>query len=424
MGRNMDNDHKIAAVAGSAAERGAAVSLGDCRREVRLFLKDELRPMEKTEAAASYNLEEEYRKTRANASPFIPLALLACFVVVALAATVATLQIRKNDSQISVSLDVFDDMNLKNLVDTVARAQDKYEQAVKNSSTLKGDLDARLKEAELKLSSDTFVVDSMSLGKKEAEERKKALRRKHDEDVMAIHAEYDAQISAAESEVAEYKAQLAEYDSAKVKSAQERDSALDSERRLQKLERQRLVDKYEKRVSSLESSLESANKSHLEDKKKAVREVADKYQREIDSLKAEIASLKDEIAALKEQVADLEGRNAALEKSLAESESRAASNESAADALMEAAGHQAVALGVSGGALRVLVSRAARPQITAEGSAASTSFTVDKKHFQITGTLSPKDGGHVFIPDPAEEGAQPPDLSKVATGTPIKITAK
>ena len=63
------------------------------------------------------------------------------------------------NNDISVSVAVFDDLNLKNLLNTVGAAQSNYENAVKKRATIEGDMSVKLKAAEETRTNDLFVIE-------------------------------------------------------------------------------------------------------------------------------------------------------------------------------------------------------------------------------------------------------------------------
>lgn len=408
---------------------------GSVHNEVQLFLRDELLPLAKQNARNVYDLEAEYAKTKKNNSPFIPLVLLACFLVVGFGALLAVAQIRSRDGRIAVSLDVFDDVNLKNLIDTVSRTQDMYEQAVKNLSALQGDLNTRINEAELKLSSDIAIVDSMRLSKREAARRKSGVKDIYNKTVADIHTEYDGQITAASKEVEEYKARLAEYDNAKVKSAQERDKALDSERKLQSLERQKLVDKYEARIKKLEESLDDVTKRGTKDKTDAVVSVVKKYTAEIDELnktiaerdatiaerEATIAEREATIAERDATIVDLQKKLKNLTNKLAASEAANAELSDSLDVVLKARGIAAVALRARNGKLYLHITREKAPAVT-DGTVAHINFTPEgaKKSISTDGTITREGKDFVFTPT-ADKNGNIADINAAPPGTAVSI---
>ncbi len=251
-------------------------------KEVMLFLGKELERIHQTSSEQTYNIEKEYAKTRKNHSPFSALMLIGCFLVVLAIAFIITKTISSKNEDISVSVAAFDDLNLKNLLNTVGAAQTNYENAVKKRATIEGDMSVKLKAADETRTNDLFVIESMTrLTKKKKAELEAEADKKYKEAVAAIHEEYDGQLVQADKEIQEYKSQLAEFDAAKVQAAQEKEKALDTERRVKELEQKKIKDLYELRISELNQKLADTQKRSSEDMRRAVGSVSEQYQAEI-----------------------------------------------------------------------------------------------------------------------------------------------
>lgn len=264
----MDNDNKI----------------GSRKQEVLLFLKDELAPISHKTSTGGYDLETEYAKTRENRSVFIPLVLIGCFVVVGLGAFITVHQIKNADREIAVDINVFDDLNRSSIADTFTRAQENYDDAVQKRNSLKGDYDADVAEVKAKYGSDMFVVDSMKLEKNAYKVRAQKIYDAYTASLKSVHTKYDAQLASADKQIADCKAKLDEFDKSKIQEMENADSAADSERKLQQLEKQNMEQEYQKRIAELRQSIDTMRSDNLKDKKNAVSEVANKYQAEIDRL--------------------------------------------------------------------------------------------------------------------------------------------
>ena len=251
-------------------------------KEVMLFLGKELERIHQTSSEQTYNIEKEYAKTRKNHSPFSALMLIGCFLVVLAIAFIITKTISSKNEDISVSVAAFDDLNLKNLLNTVGAAQTNYENAVKKRATIEGDMSVKLKAADETRTNDLFVIESMTrLTKKKKAELEAEADKKYKEAVAAIHEEYDGQLVQADKEIQEYKSQLAEFDAAKVQAAREKEKALDTERRVKELEQKKIKDQYELRISELNQKLADTQKRSSEDMRRAVGSVSEQYQAEI-----------------------------------------------------------------------------------------------------------------------------------------------
>jgi len=283
----MDNDNKVIVPENKEMQ---------IHQEVMLFLGDEVSTIHKTTGGQFYEIEKEYEKTKKHKSPFAIIVLAGCFIVIMGLAFVMHKVISTKNQEISVSLEEFNDLNLRTLLDTVSSAQTNYDNAIKNKAQIQADMESKLKTAEETLENDIFVIDSMNLKYKTVyNDRVAAAKNKYAESVKAIQDEFGEKLALAEKEVEAYKSQLAEFDTAKIESARQQEKALDSERKLRELETKKLTDKYEKRIAELEQNLRNQQIKSTAEIRAAVDKVSKQYQHEIDLLDP---TIRDEAARM------------------------------------------------------------------------------------------------------------------------------
>ena len=268
----MGNDNKI-----TEEEKSNQI-----HKEVMLFLGKELERIHQTSTEQNYNIEKEYAKSKKNHSPFSALMLTGCFLVVFAVAFIMTKTISAHNEEITVSVAEFDDLNLMNLLNTVGAAQTNYDNAVKKRATIEGDMSVKLKATEDEHTNDLFVIESMTrLTKRRRNELIAEADKKYKAALADVHNEYDAQLVQADKEIEEYKNQLAEFDATKIQAAQEKEKALDSERKVKELEQQKIKDQYEARIAELNRKLSENQKKNSDDMRNAVSSVSLQYQNEI-----------------------------------------------------------------------------------------------------------------------------------------------
>ena len=254
-------------------------------KEVLLFLNDELNRLQTVNNSDSYDLEKEYAKTKKNKSPFSTLLLAGSMLVVFLLAWGITAYINSKNQEITVNLAEFEGLNVKNLLDSVSKVQANYDTAMKNRTNIISDRDIALKNAKEKRDSELFLIESLSLDDKaEIQSRQAAVLEEYENTVAQIKQVYDPQILAADTELAEYKKQLDEYDTAKLEAARQQEQALDSERRVHRLEMDKLAKEYENRIAVLQDSYAKERKDNSEQIRRQVSEVSQTYLRQIDML--------------------------------------------------------------------------------------------------------------------------------------------
>ena len=308
----MDNDNKI------NEENLVLNDKNEIHQEVMLFLGEELENIHKSSKGQTYDIEEEYGKTKKHKSPFVTLILISCFVVVIGISFMIHKIVSVKNSEIQVNLQKFDDLNLKGLLDTVSSAQNNYDNAVKTKTTIEANMEAKLKSASESYENEIFVLESLKLSKSQYNERLEELKNQYNESVIEIHKEFDESIAQSEKQIQEYKKQLAEFDTAKIEAAREQEKALNSERQLRKLETEKLTKKYEDRIAEINNSMEEMRLKNNEEMRRTVMEVTNKYQAEIDTLDPQ---LNDENAnIIIQEVSMYEADNFAGKKLLAEVE--------------------------------------------------------------------------------------------------------
>ena len=267
----------------------------EIHKEVRMFLDEELEVLHKSRAdVQAYNIEKEFSETAKHKSPLAMILLGICFLVVLSTVVVMSLVIDQKDKGISVEMSVFDDLNLKNLLDTVSKIQDNYDTAVKSRSDLINDREVELRNAESKLNQDSYLIRSLKLSASEEKTRLAQAQDTYNESVKTINNKYDPKIKALETEIEGYEDQLKEYDASKIQAAQEQERLINSERRVQELERRKLAQQYEDRITELEQTIELLRSSSSEDVYRSVSTLSSKYQAEINGLDPKLHDIKAE----------------------------------------------------------------------------------------------------------------------------------
>ncbi|NLC92454.1 MAG: hypothetical protein GX677_03165 [Treponema sp.] len=272
----MDNDNKV---------NSTEVSVNQCHEEVLLFLQDEIKNLHKEDNVELYDLNTEYAKTKKNSSPLVFLILLGITLLVGGVSWGLSSWISKANENITVDWQDFNDLNLRNLLDTVSKAQTNYDSAVKNKVLITTEMETKIKQVTNQRDQDLFLIESLNLkNKKTKTERINAVNSSFNDQMKIIHDEYDLKLNEINTEIDEYKAQLAQFDSEKIESARAQEKALDSERQLQELERKKLVTEYETKLAALQKSLEDNQQNYYKELRESISQVKTEYQGEINSL--------------------------------------------------------------------------------------------------------------------------------------------
>ncbi|MBQ1591644.1 MAG: hypothetical protein II077_06360, partial [Treponema sp.] len=156
--------------------------------------------------------------------------------------------------------------------------------ATKRRSELNGNLEARLNAAKLAMDNDLEVLADSTLPDDVKKEKRAKIREDYNAEVLAAHTEFDAPLLAAETEVKQYEEQLKNFDSENVARAQKYEQQMDSERQIYELEKSRTTKNFQDKLDQAAKELQETRQKSIEDRRKATREIASRYEGELASL--------------------------------------------------------------------------------------------------------------------------------------------
>lgn len=266
------------------SDEDASTLAPDTESEVMLFLGDELEPLRRSKRVNVYDLETEYAKTRKNKLWSVWIMLALTFVVIVLTTVFTLGGLSASNAKIDVSFSSFKDLELQNLFNQLQRTQERFEEATKRRAELRAHLESRLAQAEAKRENDLNLLRNTRLSNEVVANRRRAIQTNYDDEIAAIHSEFDVDLATAETEIEQYEEQLKSYDSENIALAQKWEQQMDSERQVYQLERERLVENYESQLETARSNLEATRKKGFEDRIAATTEITKRYEGELGAL--------------------------------------------------------------------------------------------------------------------------------------------
>ncbi len=251
--------------------------------EVKLFLHDDLLPSE-AEKPELYNLEQEYAKTKSKKISFVLLVLLSCIAAVTLLTygLARYLQIR-NDSM-KVDITVFEDLNLRNLLNVVSQTQNALEQTATQKNQLEIEFSTRKAQAALDREAQLQLLESLKKDNSEKEREISIIQREYAETIALLNLEYEPQLALYESQMEDFTKQLSSYDSANVELAQQQEAAINSQRQIYELEKQSLIADYDQIIQNLTEELETTQANLLSTQRNTMETLNKQHSQEISTL--------------------------------------------------------------------------------------------------------------------------------------------
>ena len=254
-------------------------------KEVALFLGDDLH-IQNDENITTYNLADEYAKTRYHHKPFVWLLLLACFFVVGAGTITAIGILSHSNKQIAINIDSFDDLNLRALLSSAGRAQNMYDTAVKNKLAIEESYENELSQAAQKRDNEFFTLQTVAkvASSGTIQKRRDSIEKEYEDSVRQIQEKYSIQLQEIDAEIEKCRKQIKKYESPELTHAQEAESTLDSTKQLHDLEMRAQAERYEKKMKELRLQLLTQQARAAEEQRQAVEEVRTIYQAKIDLL--------------------------------------------------------------------------------------------------------------------------------------------
>ena len=146
----MDNDYKVIIQ----------------KPEVELFLQDDVYAFNR-EKPQVYDLEKEFEKVKAQKKHTILWPLIILFIISALLTFGITRYIAYQNRQISVNVDVFEDINLRKLLDMVSRLEEQVKQAKNSKARAENRMQTELETALAEKDAEIFTVQALPISAKE-----------------------------------------------------------------------------------------------------------------------------------------------------------------------------------------------------------------------------------------------------------------
>lgn len=253
------------------------------KAEVKLFLSNEMLPSE-NDKPILYDLEAEYAKSKKAKSFFTIWVLLACIVVVVLLTFAVTKYIEYKNNHLSVGIQVFEDLNLKNLLDVVSRTEESMQEVTKKKIQLEAEKQALVLQAEVKKQGDLELLDSLRLSSSERKKREQTINQEYEQEIQSISGKYDSQIDFCSLQIEELQVQLSSYDKKNVEMAQQQEAALNSQLQVFQLEKAEMEAQHQEKIADLQNQMATMQQQMVESRNASLNALTVQYESEIEKL--------------------------------------------------------------------------------------------------------------------------------------------
>jgi len=224
-------------------------------RSKMIFLKEIIDEFKKKQQ--QYDPAVEFAKTRKNRSVFVPMTVVVLLVVFAAVVVGVTAYIQRSSQSISVDIEDFADVNLRDILDGAKRLQNELDLIKRQRDQLISERDSRIGQAENARDRAIALVREADLNAAEQRNRITSAGRTADETIASITAEYAPRLSELETRIAELEIEIAAYDTRQLEQAKEQEEVLNNQRQVFDLEKQEQARQYEEQIERLVAGYES-----------------------------------------------------------------------------------------------------------------------------------------------------------------------
>jgi septal ring factor EnvC (AmiA/AmiB activator) len=274
---NMDNDKQI-----TKATPSSNFDLID--KETRLFFQEETMKLLKGDTPDFYDLETEFAKAKRNRSWFVILIVLGVVIATACGLFIVTGVINRRTRDVPESINAFDDLNLKDLLDMASRIEFSYQSTLTEKSALEGELSVELSKLEANAEAERATIHSLSLPRNEESSRVAQVNAKLSAEVEDLKAKHEESLRALNVKLEEYRTQLASFDKGRIEQAEEQRKTANAEYLRFEHEKEAIRAQYEETIANLLAGLSESQKVGLQAQMDSVDAVSSKYKAEISAL--------------------------------------------------------------------------------------------------------------------------------------------
>lgn len=246
------------------------------RDEILLFLGNETEKL-RAGGANSYDLVSEYRKTKANRQPIVPIVIVAITLVVLGISLLVTRAIDIQSRKVAVDIRSFEDLNLQDLLDMAKRNNDELDTVTRELTSLQSAQRAELNKIAAQRRTDLALADSMKLAPEESAKRVREIEAESAAAIRAVNQRFNPQIKAKSDEVTALQSKIAAYDAGSLERARKQQAELDNQRQVFEHEKQQLTNFYEKRIADLEAQLQAEKAENERRQRATIAELTARY---------------------------------------------------------------------------------------------------------------------------------------------------
>ena len=270
----MDNEREI------TPESQPATNLAEQSKLV--FLRETAR--EFSREPQQYDVAVEFAKTKQNRSWFVPLTIAGLIAVFTVAVIGVTWYIQNNSRDITIDVDDFVGVNLREVLDEAQRLQNEFETTSRELERVIEDRDDRINAIERDRNQEISLLANAELTPAQRSAQVNQINAGATIEIETVTAETAPRITELDERIAELRTAIDRYDTRQLEQARTQADILNNERELFELQLQETVDRYESQIATLTDRYQAEVNDLEQFQVEFERTLRSRYQREIAAL--------------------------------------------------------------------------------------------------------------------------------------------
>ncbi|RPJ07074.1 MAG: hypothetical protein EHM28_08425 [Spirochaetaceae bacterium] len=246
------------------------------------FLQDDFNALRKP--IKLYDLDEEFIKTKKNKNRFILIVMTILVAVFSSLALVVTYFIQESTKKVSVKIDAFTDLRLKDILDRAKQLDYDYSKAQQEYSDIQKERDGTIFQLKKDAGQKILLVGSTRISDTEKQSRIGQINNLLQAQIAGVQVRYKKLLDGKQQELNNTTKQMDQEDAAKLQLARMNEAILDNQKKLFELQLNDRVTYYEDRMRALDLKHETEMKD------------AEKYYNELITILRDNPAIQLEIA--------------------------------------------------------------------------------------------------------------------------------
>jgi hypothetical protein len=242
MERHMDNDNEITNPKKESRDLVEQSKL--------IFLKEIIDEFRRKQAL--YDLGTEFAKTKKNRSPIVFIVVIGISLLFIIGAVTVTFYIQETSKRISIGIQDFEDINLKDVLDAAKRNEQEMEKALRDMETLNREIEGAIQLIRDTSRRDLDMIATETLGEAERNRRTREVSLRETRQVEQVRASFAPRIAEKQKEIDAIQKKVDEYDTRQIESARAQEEILNNQQRLFSIEMEKTTKYYDDRIAALE----------------------------------------------------------------------------------------------------------------------------------------------------------------------------